>query len=236
MKDDVAALLRTIGGRLANPAPPETKGLGPPFFWESREDPQCVPRFLAAWQELGGHGHLAGTLQDARAILGGILRAEAAASAVRWNDPRLDELCGEADAAESALGCRVEPLDAGQSRADRLARVAAADAGIIWADAAIAQTGTLVHRSGRGRLKSVSLLPPVLIAFVDSASVHDILSAIVPDLGRWMSGTDPEQGIQLISGPSRSSDIENELTIGVHGPGRVHAVVVRSAPDRPEAV
>ena len=159
----------------------------------------------------------------ARAALMEILAQEGALTAVRWRDDLLDRICG---GEEESLPCRITALDHHEPRADRIARTAEAEAGIVRADLAIAFTGTLVHRSGGLRLKSVSLLPPVLIAFVERSHVVDILSAALAEMRRWLSEPGGSQGIQLISGPSRSSDIENELTIGVHGPGRVHVVII----------
>lgn len=98
-----------------------------------------------------------------------------------------------------------------------------ADVGITGADAGIAATGSLVLASGPGKPRSVSLLPPVHVALLAE-------SRIVPTLEEWLAAngdTLPRPaGIVLVSGPSRSGDIEMVVTLGVHGPGEVHILLV----------
>jgi L-lactate dehydrogenase complex protein LldG len=102
------------------------------------------------------------------------------------------------------------------------------NAGIVWADQAIANTGTLVLTCSPDRGRSVSLLPDMLIAvfYTDQlvARMGEALAPVSEGLGR--NGEVPSS-INLITGPSRSADIENDLTIGVHGPGKVYAVMIR---------
>lgn len=227
MRDEARALISEISEALGPNRPKAAPGsLGSPDFWLSRTGPEDVPRFREVWESLGGEGHIARDVGAARAQILEILSAERARTAVRWEDPLLDEIFGPIEGSLDRFGCRIEPVHALEPRAERIARTAQADAGIIRADFAIAQTGTLVHRSGGGRLKSVSLIPPVLIALVERSRVVDILSAALGEMRGWLTEPGESQGVQLISGPSRSSDIENELTIGVHGPGRVHAVII----------
>jgi L-lactate dehydrogenase complex protein LldG len=79
----------------------------------------------------------------------------------------------------------------------------------------------LVHGEGRGRI--VSLLPPVHVALVDVARLHATLGALwaaEPDLLRQAAN------LVVVTGPSRTADIEMTLTRGVHGPRIVHVVFV----------
>jgi L-lactate dehydrogenase complex protein LldG len=89
-------------------------------------------------------------------------------------------------------------------------------AGLSGALAAIAETGTLVLPSGAGRGQFVSLTPEIHIAVLDSRSIYQDLSQVLnlPELRE-------ASAISLISGPSRTADIEMTLTIGVHGPSQV---------------
>ena len=65
---------------------------------------------------------------------------------------------------------------------------------------------------------SASLLPPMHLAILDERNLYDSLEAwLAADEGRWLS---QESAVVLITGPSRTADIEMTLTIGVHGPGK----------------
>ena len=89
-------------------------------------------------------------------------------------------------------------------------------AGLTGALAGIAETGTLVLPGGPGRSHSASLLPEIHIAILRS---RDIL----PDLHQALKLPAIRQAAAavLVSGPSRTADIEMTLTIGVHGPGEL---------------
>ena len=101
---------------------------------------------------------------------------------------------------------------------------AAADIGITSADYALAATGSLVTlASAEARL--VSLLPPAHIAIFPRSRILanlDELLSIVPHPAEQTSS------MVLITGPSRTADIEQILVRGVHGPGEIYAVIVES--------
>ena len=94
-------------------------------------------------------------------------------------------------------------------------------AGITGAAAAIAETGTLVVKSAEGKPLTASLLPETHIAIVHA-------SQIVWSLEEALSGSRVQDAAAavLISGPSRTADIEMTLTIGVHGPGELQVFLV----------
>ncbi|HIE58239.1 MAG TPA: lactate utilization protein C, partial [Anaerolineales bacterium] len=93
--------------------------------------------------------------------------------------------------------------------------------GISGAVAGIAETGTLVIPSGVGKIQSASLLPETHLAILRAA---DILPRMVDALKRPELRT--AAAVALVSGPSRTADIEMTLTIGVHGPGEVFVFCV----------
>ncbi len=94
-------------------------------------------------------------------------------------------------------------------------------AGITGALAGIAETGTLVIPGGAGRPLSASLLPEIHIAVLRASDILPSLEAALrwPDIAKLPAVT-------LVSGPSRTADIEMTLTIGVHGPGELHVFIV----------
>lgn len=99
------------------------------------------------------------------------------------------------------------------------------DVGITLAQAAIAETGTLVLEAEAERHRLVSLLPPVHIAIVYARdivlTIGEALSQLRGDEGRPMSRANT-----FITGPSRTADIELTLTVGVHGPKELHVIVI----------
>jgi L-lactate dehydrogenase complex protein LldF len=110
------------------------------------------------------------------------------------------------------------PKDA-ERRQQEINRFAQAQAGLTGAQAALADTGTLVVPGGPGRSQLASLLPPVHLAVLAAEDIYPSMSAWLRAAGE----TEMHQfsRLDLISGPSRTADIEMTLTIGVHGPGRV---------------
>ena len=96
------------------------------------------------------------------------------------------------------------------------------DVGITSAQAAIAETGTLVLEQARERNRLVSLLPPVHIAIVNT---RDICATLSEEIKRARHESDTSSAITFITGPSRTADIELTLTIGVHGPKELYVIV-----------
>ena len=105
---------------------------------------------------------------------------------------------------------------------------AAAGAGVavVHATAAVAQTGSVVVDSDANGGRALSLLTPRAIFVIDAANIVDTPADVLRHRDRWWPNGPPSQ-IVLITGPSRSADIEMTLTVGVHGPGIVHALIVR---------
>lgn len=88
--------------------------------------------------------------------------------------------------------------------------------GITGCSAGLADTGSLVVTAGAGRGRMSSLLPLVHIAIIRKDQLYPTLAHFVqanPDIHRSTSN------LTIITGPSRTADIEQTLTLGVHGPG-----------------
>ena len=96
------------------------------------------------------------------------------------------------------------------------------DIGISRVQAGIAETGTLLLDSSRERHRLVSLVPPVHIAILDA-------SQIVATLGEALSMLRQDELVSpivtLVTGPSRTADIELTLAIGVHGPQELFVII-----------
>lgn len=95
--------------------------------------------------------------------------------------------------------------------------------GITGAFCAIAETGTLMLLSGRDTPASVSLLPETHIAVLP---VSRVVSGM-EDAWALLRGEQVAmpRAVNFVSGPSRTADIEQTVTLGAHGPYRVHVIL-----------
>lgn len=109
-------------------------------------------------------------------------------------------------AALSDAGCEILPPERGQE----------AELGITVPDALIADTGSQVALSNRKGAMTASLLPPVHLAIAAPSS-------LLPDMAGLLDRFRPSMPSRLtiITGPSRTGDIEATMTTGVHGPGKI---------------
>lgn len=105
------------------------------------------------------------------------------------------------------------------------------DIGISTAQAAIAETGTLVLESDSERHRLVSLLPPVHIAVVNAADICPTLGAALNRVRN--DRIEMSRAITFITGPSRTADIELTLAIGVHGPKELYVIINEQRSDVP---
>ena len=96
--------------------------------------------------------------------------------------------------------------------------------GVTGSFCAVAENGTLMLLSGEDTHATTSLLPETHIAVVQASRVVRSMEDGW-DLLRRERGGLPRQ-VNFVSGPSRTADIEMTLVMGVHGPFRVHVVVV----------
>jgi L-lactate dehydrogenase complex protein LldF len=101
--------------------------------------------------------------------------------------------------------------------------------GITGANIGIAETGTLVLVTNEGNGRLVTTLPPIHVALMGCEKIVPTLAdatAILDLLSKSGTGQKATSYVSLITGPSRTSDIEKTLTIGVHGPEELHIILV----------
>lgn len=105
----------------------------------------------------------------------------------------------------------------------------ASDLGISAVQWGIAETGTLVLESDREHHRLVSLVPPVHVALIQAQQIRESLGEILS-----LISENGEEGLSravtFITGPSRTSDIELTLAIGVHGPTALHVIIIEKEP------
>jgi len=98
---------------------------------------------------------------------------------------------------------------------------ASATVGITEVEWAISETGTLVTDAAAVERRLASTLPEIHIAIVPTSGIEPDMAAVFTRIHPRQSGY-----ISMITGPSRTADIERVLTIGVHGPKRLIIVFV----------
>jgi L-lactate dehydrogenase complex protein LldF len=105
----------------------------------------------------------------------------------------------------------------------------AADLGISGANIGIASTGTVVIVTNEGNADLVTTLPPVHVAVMGVEKIVPTLdeaTAILKVLSRNATGQKFTSYVSMITGPSRTGDIELDLATGVHGPLEMHIVLL----------
>jgi L-lactate dehydrogenase complex protein LldG len=99
------------------------------------------------------------------------------------------------------------------------------DAGLSLARSAVAETGSLILWPDAHEPRLMSLVPPLHFVLLDSATIHaDLHAAMVAE--NWMGGL-PSNAL-LISGPSKTADIQQTLAYGAHGPRELIVLLVHS--------
>lgn len=189
--------------------------------------PGGLERFADALQGLGVAFDQAANAAEAReAVIRALLAADAAQAAV-WEHPLLEPINLAGVLAEKDVeALRPQSLQGADGQGDRLCpKLAGAQIGITAADAALAESGTLILRIGLGRERAVSLLPPVHLAILAASNLHEGTADLPPLLESWREDGLPS-AVHCVSGPSSTGDIEYNLVKGMHGPLAVRVVVL----------
>lgn len=105
-----------------------------------------------------------------------------------------------------------------------------ADIGISNVAYLIAETGSVVMANQPNDPRSLSLLPPVHIALAHPrqilADLFDLFDLYSPVADLAKPAVPPPSCLTLITGPSKTGDIELKLVTGVHGPGEIHVILI----------
>ncbi len=178
---------------------------------------QLAITFAAALRRIGGHAYRAANSEEARARLGLILH-ESDTHRVVWADaPAIRDLNIE------LIGGQVEFVRvlAGDDSLRGLVQVG--DAALTGAEYGIAATGSLVMVTGADQPRMLSALPATHIAILKTGQLVPTFEDLVPFVREAVHRV---SNITLVTGPSRTGDIEQTITIGAHGPRNVHVILV----------
>jgi L-lactate dehydrogenase complex protein LldG len=97
-------------------------------------------------------------------------------------------------------------------------------AGVSRALYGLADTGSVVLAASPEEPRARSLLPSVHVSVLDESRILSGLAELFDAVG-----DDLPSALAIVTGPSRSADIEQHLVVGVHGPGEVHVVLTASS-------
>lgn len=126
-----------------------------------------------------------------------------------------------AEAASAAAVVPVLMVDGGYGKAE----LEACDAGITECDALIAQTGSVLVTSRSAGGRALSVLPPHHVVIARREQLLADLAAAFELLKKKYAPNYPSS-IALITGPSRTGDIERILVLGAHGPKKLTILCV----------
>ncbi len=166
--------------------------------------------------------------EEAAEAVASIAQQTGAKSVIRSSEDVFKRV--DVDSALRSVGAAPAILASGRSRRRGQLRDMAfrADLGVAGVAYAVAETASCVIVPRRGVARLASLAPPSLALIVEPEQVLETLDDFfaLTRLDRMQSRSRGPNYVNFISGPSRTADIEQTLTIGVHGPGDVHLIII----------
>jgi len=182
----------------------------------------AAPEIALAWPARPAEERLARLVQELTALGARTLIADGPAEAREYIERLAEEKSGEVVCAQRPV---VESLQLAGPRFHPLGSFPAAEAtvSVTQADYGIAESGSLALFSEDGEGRMLSLLTPVSVTVLPASR---ILWNIAELLDRERDLAAHSSALIFVTGPSRTADIELTLTVGVHGPGELHAVIL----------
>jgi L-lactate dehydrogenase complex protein LldG len=114
------------------------------------------------------------------------------------------------------------------ARAELRDKLARCDLAVVEADYGIAATGTLAMLATPERPGSLTLVPPVNLILVGAGRILPNLAAAIAAIGPAAIAS---HRLALVTGPSRTADIEKRIVRGVHGPREIHVAAIWDGDD-----
>ena len=204
-REQILTRVRTALGRQAGQPPPPLPTI---YLRPSRPN---LSTFFACIERLNGKTLKAASPAEAKEYVAALVKGK---RAVASNSTVLHD---------SGISALAEVTCAGTDKTKLRTLCAESDIGISSADYGLADTGTLVMFSSRQEPRMISLLPPLHIAIVPESRIIGNLDELLTLLP---TPAERSSSMVLITGPSRTGDIEQILVRGVHGPGELHVVVI----------
>jgi L-lactate dehydrogenase complex protein LldG len=186
--------------------------------------PNANDVFMGALRQLHTVPHLASSAKEAVDALREILAEADPKSVVVAGLPTAARMLVEA-ALKGVKHRFVEELDASEA----VGVISKADVGITWAQFGAARQGCIVEVAYDDAIKLASSLPRLHVALISSRDLlPDFSDAVarIAELLRDDSRETRKPVVSIISGPSKTADIEMRLVYGVHGPHALHVILL----------
>jgi L-lactate utilization protein LutC len=168
--------------------------------------PDVVGRFVAGAMAAGAEVFRAPDLEGALGAVAGLLKDAKIRLAV----------------VSRPLSRKAQEAGLAASLPDGIEVIAAAQAAVVTADYGAAETGTLVHLDSDDEEKLAWTLPPLCVCLLETRKIVPDLESLAGVISDHLARTGlPGPHVSLVTGPSRTADIECQLTIGVQGPARL---------------
>lgn len=180
-----------------------------------------VEHFVEQLEAVDGTAHLV-TAMEVPALVRDLVDRYGGGTVMAWDEAHL----GVPGVVAALHGPGISLVDATMPRTDHPPRNREFDdvrIGITGATAGLAESGSIVVVSGPGRPRMASLIPLVHIAILPAGKIHRSLTDFLVAEPEVIEGG---ANVVAITGPSRTADIEQNLNLGVHGPGHVHVIIV----------
>jgi L-lactate dehydrogenase complex protein LldG len=231
-RDQFLSKIRTnLPQALLPQASPEHPGAFPAPAPVGATRPELIEQFKRELEALSGYVHLPEDRPAALQTVLDLIRSHHAERILAWDEASLGLPGLTASLAEAGIIIEDSYVPAtGETRRARLDRLDGVLVGLTGADGGLADTGAIALSSGPGRGRLASLLPPVHLALLPATKLYPSLPAFLSaPPPATDAGGDASSNLVFITGPSRTGDIEMTLSMGVHGPGEVHVIIIPTA-------
>ncbi len=148
-------------------------------------------------------------------------------SIVNWDDPRFEEynLTKTFEEFASVEGNELHVWDPNLGE-ENIKFAERANIGITFSDTTLAESGTVMLLSDKGKGRSVSLLPATHLVIIPKSTIVPRMSQAATKVHKMAQAGRVPSCVNFISGPSNSADIELNLVVGVHGPIKATYIIV----------
>ncbi len=184
-----------------------------------------VARFAAELEAVSGRCHVVDGIDSAWETLLALCEEIAVREYLAWDDPflPLPDLNRRLHERGFNRGENELPVDEAARQAAQ-EQLAGAQIGITGALGGLAETGSVALHCGPGRGRLASLLPPVHVALLRADQLFPTMAHFIQ---AHPAALQEASSFVFITGPSRTADIEQTLTLGVHGPKNLHVILIQ---------